>query len=224
MKKRDWVSTLAVAICLTGICTADEFLTMKSKEWKYFDGKEDPGKEWMKPKFDDSKWKEGQAILGYGDEDQSTKLSFGDDEANKRLCAFFRKTIEIEDPNAFKVIIAKIICDDGAVVYLNGEEVHRHNMAKGDVKQSTAAQLPVGGVTERVQLPFLVDAKSLKAGKNTIAVRVHQCNGESSDLAFDFSLEGTDDMEKIETATTLAKQVEQVFNDALKQQAQEREF
>ena len=118
------MKTFLVAIATLGLaatfanCDDVELLGMKAKEWKYFDGKAEP-KGWEGPKFDDAKWKTGQAILGYGDPGLNTEISFGDNDNAKHLCAFFRRTIDVKNPKEFKAIIAKLICDDGCVVYLN---------------------------------------------------------------------------------------------------------
>ena len=224
MKNFTFLSALLVCVLLTSITVSEELLPLKAKDWKYYDGEEDPGKDWMKADFDDSKWKSGQAIFGYGDDDEKTKISFGDDKDNKRTCAFFRRVVDVEDPNSFKGIIAKLVCDDGAVVYINGEEVHRHNVAEGEIKPSTMAQLVTANRMERMKMPFVVDTSKLKAGKNTIAVRVHQVSKSSSDLAFDFSLEGANEEEKIEQANEIAKQISNAIAEALKQQENENLF
>ncbi len=75
-------------------------MEMGAKEWKYLDTAEGPGKDWHKADFDDSQWKSGQAPLGYGDEHIKQTISFGDDEEDKNICAFFRRTVEMEDPKA----------------------------------------------------------------------------------------------------------------------------
>ena len=184
---------------------------MGANEWKYLDTADGLAKEWHKADFDDSQWKSGQAPLGYGDEDLKQTISFGDDEGDKNICAFFRRTVEVEDPTAAKKIMGKLICDDGCAVYVNGKEVHRFNLPAGELKSDTTAEFPVGNEMERQGFTFLVDAANFKAGKNVIAVRVHQWGAESSDLAFDLSLKGLDDDEAIKSAKeTLDAEQEQI--------------
>jgi hypothetical protein len=185
---------------------ADKILEMGAKDWKYQDDVEALPENWNSPDLDDSKWKSGQAPLGYGDDDIKQKVSFGDDETNKRPVAFFRRTVEVEDPNAYKKVLGKLVCDDGSVVYVNGKEVHRFNLPEGEIKNTSRAKFAMGGELERYGLSFLIDTDKLKAGKNVIAVRVHQANPNSSDLALDMSLEGLTDEASVEEADAKFKE------------------
>ena len=126
------VSTGLVLFAWGGFASAGEkYLEMGAKQWRYLETAKAPAKDWFGVKFDDSKWKTGQAPLGYGDDDIQQEISFGDDEDNKRTCAFFRRAVEIKDPKAFKMMLGKLICDDGCVVYVNGKEVYRLNLPQG---------------------------------------------------------------------------------------------
>ena len=174
--------------------TEQHVMEMAAKDWRYFDLAEPPPENWSTADFDDSKWNSGQAPLGYGDDHIKQKLSYGDDESNKHTCAYLRKNIAIDDPASVKKFVAKFTCDDGCVVYVNGQEVHRFNLPEGEVTKDTKALCPLDDDYERSALTFLVDTAKFTTGKNTIAVRVHQASAASSDLAFNMSLAGlTDD-------------------------------
>jgi hypothetical protein len=190
---------LAAAVCQS-TAAEQKILKVGANEWKYLDTGEAPAKEWNQADFDDSQWKSGQAPLGYGDDDIKQTISFGGNEGKKNICSFFRRAVEVEDPTAAKKVVGKLICDDGCVVYVNGEEVHRFNLPDGELKSDTTAKFPVGGEIERHAFTFLVDADKFKPGKNVIAVRVHQYNAASSDVAFDLSLTGLDDDEAVKSA------------------------
>ncbi|MCA9212661.1 MAG: PQQ-binding-like beta-propeller repeat protein [Planctomycetales bacterium] len=150
--------------------------------WKYLDTGADPGDDWTKPDFDDQDWKEGAAQFGYGDNDEKTKL---DSDANNYPTYYFRKSFEIDDPNAIKPLVVRLIKDDGAIVYLNGEEVVRDNMPDGKVTREMFAE-----ETTAVESEFyLHDLNSqLLTGRNVIAVEVHQASATSSDVSFDLEL------------------------------------
>ena len=45
------------------------------KGWRYLDTEKAPPKEWTGADFDDSKWKVGQAPLGYGEDDVVTEVA-----------------------------------------------------------------------------------------------------------------------------------------------------
>ena len=184
-----------------------------SSDWKYFDASAKAPENWHGSDFDDSEWKSGQSPLGYGDDDIKQTISFGDDDGNKRLCAFFRHSFEVEDPAKIKAIIATIVCDDGCAIYVNGKEVHRHNLPEGELKETTMAPEVIHSELERHGLTAVLDSGNLTAGKNIVAVRVHQRGPESSDMALDVELRGEDDEEAIEEA----KQTEKAESEQLEQ-------
>ena len=82
----------------------------------------------------------GTGELGYGDGDESTVLSFGDDEDDKHITTYFRKIVDVETSEAGTVNgVIQLRRDDGAVVYLNGEELFRDNMPSGEIDFETLA-------------------------------------------------------------------------------------
>ena len=78
------------------------------------------------------------------------------------------------------------LLDDGAVVYLNGQEVARIGMSDGPVSFSTYADRSVEAAIEG---PLYIPLSLLNAGDNVIAVEVHQSGAGSSDVVFGLSLE-----------------------------------
>ncbi|MCH8044515.1 MAG: metallophosphoesterase, partial [Planctomycetes bacterium] len=108
--------------------TADETLVAAGAEWNYLDDGTDQGTAWIEPTFNDGTWASGPAELGYGDGDESTVVSFGPDTSNKYVTTYFRKTLNVTDAADVLNLTLDLKRDDGAVVYLNGQEVIRSNM------------------------------------------------------------------------------------------------
>ena len=132
-------------ILTSAITAAEEVVIPKGDNgWRYLDGREEPASNWSDTEFDDGGWREGQALLGYGDDDVRTTISYGGNVRNKRPVAFFRKLFQIRDRNRYRRYMARMCCDDGAVVYVNRREVYRSNMPPGQVTPSTLAVRPVG--------------------------------------------------------------------------------
>jgi hypothetical protein len=74
------------------------------------------------------------------------------------------------------------------VVYLNGSDVYRNNMPGGAIGYLTTA---LGSVPdENAWYSSPVNPGYLVPGTNVIAVEIHQANGTSSDISFDFELTG----------------------------------
>jgi hypothetical protein len=68
--------------------------------------------------------------------------------------------------------LLRVICDDGAVVYLNGNEVARIGMPRGDITFSTLASRAIEGTAELVSNDIVIPAVLVNNGKNVIAVEV----------------------------------------------------
>lgn len=166
-----------------------ESLIAKGAEWKYLDDGSDQGEDWRNPDFDDSSWQSGAAKFGYGDNNETTTISFGGDSNNKHITTYFRKDINIENAETFTGTLSiDLLRDDGAIIYLNGKELVRSNIRKGSINNQTTALNFVSGTEESNYINFILDKEVLLEGSNTIAVEVHQHSSSSSDLGFDLEL------------------------------------
>ena len=164
-------------------------LIEKGSTWKYLDDGSDQGTAWSTAGFDDGSWASGPAQLGYGDGDEATVVGYGPDPANKYITTYFRHTFNVDDPLQFDQLTVEVQRDDGAVVYLNGQEVARSSMPEGQIDFDTLAEPTV---EETIFFPFAVDPSLLVQGENVIAVELHQHAGTSSDTSFDLGLTGSD--------------------------------
>ncbi|MBK9106646.1 MAG: CotH kinase family protein [Saprospiraceae bacterium] len=170
-------------------------LLSSGSTWKYSDANTAPQAGWYSPTFNDAAWQSGPAQLGYGDGDEATTLSFGGNTNNKTPSYYFRTTIDIADPASISGLLIRLKADDGAVVYLNGNEIWRVNMpaAPAVISFGTLALSSVSGSSENAWNELTAPAAALLAGQNTIAVEIHQADVTSSDVSFDLELQGTID-------------------------------
>lgn len=163
-------------------------LVAAGSSWKYLDNGSDQGTAWRTSAFNDSGWKTGTAQFGYGDGDEQTTVGFGPNSNSKYATTYFRRNFTVNNPGQYQTLRLRLLRDDGAIVYLNGEEIARSNMRSGDVRFDEFA---LGTVSdENVFLNIEVDVARLRAGENVLAVEIHQGNATSSDLSFDLSLQG----------------------------------
>jgi hypothetical protein len=163
----------------------------KGSTWRYLDTGVDPGASWRSPAFDDSAWKSGKGILGYGDPGLATTVGFGGNANAKYITTLFRLKFNVADPASVTALLCQVLRDDGVVVWLNGVQAARDNLPEGEVTFTTLASSAIGGVDETTYFDFRLDPALLKVGENTLAVEVHQNAGSSSDLSFDLALMGT---------------------------------
>jgi len=108
--------------------------------WKYLDDGSDQGSAWIAIGFNDDNWESGYAELGYGDGDEATVVEYGLDEDNKYITTYFRKVFMIDETEHIHEINARLLRDDGAIVYLNGTEIIRDNMPTGIISYNTQAK------------------------------------------------------------------------------------
>lgn len=99
---------------------------------------------------------------------------------------YFRRTFDYDGALDRTSLSLQLQVDDGAVVYLNGEEVYRENMPTGVVGHSTFATNEVE--TQVLSSEILIPVSALVTGSNTLAVSVHQSAQNSTDMVFRASL------------------------------------
>lgn len=174
-------------------------LVNKGSVWRYLDNGSDQGTAWRAHAFNDAGWKSGAAELGYGDGGEATVMEWGGNNANRHRTYYFRHTFQASNVSAYNSLLLRIRRDDGAIVYINGQEARRTNMPTGAVTYQTLASSAVGGADENTYYEFPVDTSFLNEGANTIAVEVHQSAADSSDVSFDLELVGV-----VSTGSTLA--------------------
>jgi len=155
-----------------------------SAPWRFYQSG-DPGANWMQPGFVDNTWLSGAALFFVETstlpEAKVTPLTLG------QTTYYFRTTFNYSGAPALADLAARLIVDDGAIVYLNGIEVLRLGMVAGAVSATNFASRTVGNAA--YEGPFSLANSALVQGVNVLAVEVHQANAGSSDVVFGMSLE-----------------------------------
>lgn len=152
--------------------------------WSYDDSDTDLGTEWRDPDYDDDEWERGGGLL-YRERSglpapKTTPITLGADTF------YFRKEFEFNGDPAKTELILQTVIDDGVVIYLNGEELHRLRM-DDPYDHGTRAEDSVGNA--RYEGPFNVPVDHLKQGRNVISAEVHQSSGGSTDVVFGLVLD-----------------------------------
>lgn len=102
---------------------------------------------------------------------------------------YFRRAFTFPDNPARASLKLDLAVDDGAVVYLNGTEIHRHNMPAGVVSYSTPAASVVGAAP--LLTSITVPPGALVNGTNVLAVEVHQAETPDPGMVFGAALTAT---------------------------------
>ncbi|MEK0448809.1 MAG: Inner spore coat protein [Verrucomicrobiota bacterium] len=105
---------------------------------------------------------------------------------------YFRTHFNYTGPIAGTTFTARIACDDGCVITVNGNELPRIRVAAGAVTFATQATNVTDGTVDTITIPtaYIVN------GDNVIAVSVHQSNTQSatagsSDVVWGMQLEAS---------------------------------
>jgi len=166
-------------------------LVQRSGLWKYLDDGNDPGPAWRELNFDDRTWLLGVAPFGYPPNlwdpwrpRITTVIWFGD-PTNKFITTWFRRAFTVPDTATLSNAVLWLNRDDGAVVYLNGIEIFRSNMPKGEANSHTLAAASVEGSEHAVYFPKRISPDLFVNGTNVLAAEVHQADPASEDMYFD---------------------------------------
>jgi len=169
----------------------NSLLINKEQDWKYSDTGADLGASWNSSNFSDASWKTGKAELGYGDGDENTTVDYGGNSNNKYITTYFRKSFALADKQKVSGLTVLLKCDDGAVVYLNGNEIQRYNMPLGAIGFETLATTSITGGAESEFHNYTIEPDFLTNGPNIVAVEIHQNVANSGDISFDLELSTT---------------------------------
>lgn len=177
-----------------GSATSSRFapvmLITSGATWRYFAQAADLGSSWRNNSFSDAGWSSGASMLGFGDANGLLPATLV--ASNGQWTTYFRRAINIPNPSQVQTLSARILRDDAAVVYLNGNEVWRDGNLPGTgaISYNTPATASLAGSDESTWIHFALNPALLLTGTNIIAIEVHQSATTSSDLALDFELTG----------------------------------
>ena len=170
-----------------GTTNIPQTLITITNAWKYQSTSDLTGVNWVASGFDDSGWGYGLSLL-YNENaalpaPKNTPLALG------RTTYYFRAHFNFTGSSAGVLLSLSTVIDDGAVFYLNGQEIHRLRMPAGPVTYDTLTSAGVGDAV--FEGPFLLPGSSLVSGDNVLAVEVHQSAITSSDIVFGMTLATT---------------------------------
>jgi hypothetical protein len=161
----------------TRTSAASQTLVPLTATWRYHQSGPAPSG-WQDPGFLDSSWSSGAALLYVEDTNlawpRQTLLTLG------QWTYYFRARFSLGSVPTGAFLQLSHIIDDGAVFWLNGQELTRFNLPLGTVGHSTPAAPTVGDAT--LVGPVNLPGDLLRAGENVLAVEVHQANLSSSDI------------------------------------------
>lgn len=154
--------------------------------WRYDDSGTDRGVAWRQLDFVDTNWNSGPGQLGYGQGDEQTLLSFGEDDFAKHITTYFRKSFNKAASPAVTNVALRVCFNDGVAVYLNGTQVFRRNLPNDAVYDALA--LSSGAERENYWISAPINPALLRTGTNVVAAEIHRFDPMGPDLSFDLQL------------------------------------
>ncbi|MBK7999718.1 MAG: hypothetical protein IPK15_13625 [Verrucomicrobia bacterium] len=160
--------------------------------WRYDRSGSDLGTAWQLVEFDDSAWPEGLALIA--DEGTTTvepirtRINRFNDQGAYVRTFYFRKKFTFGAVTPEVKLKLRHVVDDGAVFYLNGQEIHRFGIAADVVVDYLT---DAAGHENIYEGPYDISPALLVEGDNILACEVHQSGGSSSDMVFGAELIAT---------------------------------
>ncbi|HEV7866965.1 MAG TPA: lamin tail domain-containing protein, partial [Chthoniobacteraceae bacterium] len=163
-------------------------LIPRGSAWKYLDSGVDQGTAWRAVGFAETGWLTGNAELGRSDGGEATVLGPLPVTSTSRTTYYFRKTFNVADPAAVASARVTMRYDDGAIIYINGQQAVITAGMTANMPASAFSTATRSGALEDAYETFTFPASLLVAGANTIAVEVHQAT-TTQDISFDLDLQ-----------------------------------
>ncbi|GAA3818586.1 fibrinogen-like YCDxxxxGGGW domain-containing protein [Nocardioides panacisoli] len=176
-------STLALPVA------AKSEVVAADASWRWWYQTSAPPSTWAQTGFDDTAWRTGRAVLGWGTASVVTGIDSFATTAERPLTAYFRRAIDLGTSAEFQTLTSLQltgVANDGAAVYVNGVEVARKRLPTGTLTQGTYATSAPREAAATAD-PIVVDVPLglLHAGANVIAVETHLNYRATPDLTFE---------------------------------------
>ena len=177
---------LVILITQVSVLTnAQDFIT-NPDSILYLPGISEPDSSWNDIGFDDSAWKLGTGIIGFGDVVNT--------EISPVQTFYTRSYFNIDSKENFEEMIMYCDFDDGFVAYINGVEFARVNLgefvSKTTYNQLTDRSHDGGSIheSENPVLGYYIDKAFIDSvfieGQNVLSIEVHNDSVNGSDLSF----------------------------------------
>lgn len=172
-------------------------LNADSQAMRYYQFGAEPGAGWTLVNFDDTaaNWSAGLALFDAKNPAGRTtvntipvrtpmSLTNALNGGDQTLAYYFRAPFYVPGQPGGARLRLRTLVDDGAIFYLNGQEVLRLRMPGGPADYATLANVSQADAANIFEGPYELPAAALLGGTNVLAVEVHQASATSSDVSF----------------------------------------
>ncbi len=169
---------------------SEDLISAESTQWHYRKGQSEPPSEWRELSFtEDGTWQVGQTVIGYSNRNEfqpNTELS---DMYQNYYTVYARHSFELDTPGGYELdtLTLRLFIDDGCIVSINNNELHRFNVSNGSKSNNDTSGLNVVNIPSWVQVE-LTNVSSLQEGANILAMHVLNNKITSSDTCVEAEL------------------------------------
>jgi hypothetical protein len=161
--------------------------------WRANESGADLGQNWKNESHPSGgDWKQGAGPLGWDNSSLEPPIATfltqpSQNPAGRVVTYYFETDLTLTQVELDAVVELQLVhlIDDGAVFYINGQEVARFEMPDGAITHLTES---TGGSDAEIEGPVVVPRSALVPGMNRISVEVHQASPGSSDYVFGMQL------------------------------------
>ncbi len=175
-------------------------LVTMDDNWRYNPTGQDLGSDWAQSfhMTDDTNWFYGPAPLGFEPDTIPLPIATTFDSPTSNdpyiITYYFERNFNFSgNVDDFAELELRHLIDDGAVFYLNGTEIHRHNMEGSPGDPVSASTLAKDIVTESEFTTVTLPMTGLRKGTNFFNIEVHQSANTSSDVVMAVELKAVDE-------------------------------
>jgi hypothetical protein len=179
-------STGTTAQVSTETTSVVDLVPSASAGWGYWRSSSAPATSW---RTDSVAWSTGTAPFGWGRDTGSVGTVLPTVAGSQPLSTYFKKTFDLGSALPATVRLTTW-ADDGVVVYLNGREIARANVAASAAVTAGTYATAAPNSTVARQRPVSVDVpvSALKSGTNVLAAQVISNWRSTPNISFDASL------------------------------------
>lgn len=137
--------------------------------WRWHSGGESVPPNWWTAAFDDSAWSTGRQPLHSDDRTEGSRLTGLVPAARSVL---LRQTFTAANAPKIGEFLVRVLAEDGFVMWLNGQEIARHNVPDGPLAPTALALNPAASPLTEETFAVASPSHRLLNGNNVLAVQL----------------------------------------------------
>ncbi len=184
MSTKQLIMSFCVCLCFT-VYGQQDTIVKSGHKWRYHHDTKQPTEEWLHDSVFIQNMQHGTSPFEYDEHNFREKYNITE-KAN--IYSYYTTSFYIESPLDILAYELRIRRDDGAVIYINGHEIHRSNVGSGNIQNITNALDDIDRDEENIYHKVILNPEYFDNGINTISVVIFQWKENDIDHTFDLEI------------------------------------